>query len=292
MRYRRLQLEGLFLGRRLLPPRQHLSMLDAPERNIPLINAFRPGVIHSYGSYLEALFARLHATGEPFHRPAAVGFGGDGLSDQARRMIGEEFGIPAFSLYSSVEAPSIAFECGEHRGLHVNEDVYPLRVVDASGRGLPPGEEGEVVVSNLVNRAMVLLNYNLGDLAALLPGPCPCGRVLPLMSFPSGRADDWLERASGERVHPSAVYPLFREEAAVLQFQVAQSGPSGFDVSLVTAASFRRAEAEARLRAGFIRVFGNAVRLRFSYVASVPRTAAGKVRAVVSRKAGGAENAT
>jgi len=280
MEYRRLQMDSLQLAAKLLPPRQHLSMLDPPERNIPLLNVFKPDVIHSYGSYLEALFARLQTTGEPFHRPAAVGFGGDGLSDQARRMIRDEFGIPAFSIYGSVEAPSIAFECGEHRGLHINEDAYPVRVVDADGRDLPVGEEGEVVVSNLINRAMVLLNYRQGDLTALLPGPCPCGRTLPLMSFPSGRADDWLEHQSGERVHPAAVYPLFREEEDVLQFQVTQKSPLDFEVCLMTKASCRRPEMEARLRAGFSRIFGNGVSLRISFVSSVPRTPSGKVKAV------------
>lgn len=280
MKFRRLKMSRLLLAAKLLPPRQHLSMLDPPARNIPLINAFKPDIIHSYGSYLEELFARLRATGESFHRPAAVGFGGDGLSDQARRMIRDEFGVPAFSTYGSVEAPSIAFECGEHRGLHVNEDVYSVRVVDDDGRDLPPGEEGEVVVSNLVNRAMVLLNYRQGDLASLLPGPCPCGRSLPLMSYPSGRADDWLDHPSGKRVHPAAVYPLLREEEDVLQFQVTQKGPLDFDVSLVAKASCRRSEMEARLGAGFGRIFGNGISLRVSFVSSIPRTRSGKVKAV------------
>jgi hypothetical protein len=55
-------------------------------------------------------------------------------------------------------------------------------------RGLPPWRtpdprtSGEVVVSNLVNRETVLLNYRLGDVAASLPDRCPCGRSLPLLS--------------------------------------------------------------------------------------------------------------
>jgi phenylacetate-CoA ligase len=284
MRYRRLQLDNTFLAERLVSSRQFLSMLDPPEKNIPLINAHKPDVIHSYGSYLEVLFARLQATGEAFHRPKAVGFGGDGLSDSARRLILDHFGIPAFSLYSSVEAPSMAFECGEHRGLHINEDIYPLRVVDASGRSLPAGEYGEVVVSNLVNRTMILLNYRLGDLAALLPDPCACGRSLPLMSFPAGRKDDWLELPSGEPVHPSLVYPLLRDEEAVLQYRVVQESPLDFHVVLVAKTSCNRLETEARLAAKFGRVFGGKIRLRVSFVSFIPRTPSGKVRPVMSMR--------
>lgn len=284
VRSHRLQVDNTFLAKWIVSPRQFLSMLDPPEKNIPLINAFKPDIIHSYGSYLEVLFARLLATGEAFHRPKAVGFGGDGLSDSARKLIMDDFGIPAFSVYSSVEAPSIAFECGEHRGLHINEDIYPLRIVDSSGRSISPGEYGEVVVSNLVNRNMILLNYRLGDLAKLLPDPCPCGRSLRLMSFPEGRKDDWLELSTGEPVHPSLVYPLLRDEEGVLQYQLVQETPSDFHVGLVAKASCNRPEIEARLAAKFGRVFGEKTRLRVSFVSSIPRTSSGKVRCVVSMR--------
>jgi len=284
VKYHRLQLDNTFLAERIVSSRQFLSMLDPPEKNIPLINAYKPDVIHSYGSYLEVLFARLQATGEAFHRPKAVGFGGDGLSDSARRLILDHFGIPAFGSYSSVEAPSIAFECGEHRGLHINEDIYPLRIVDGSGRSLLPGEYGEVVVSNLVNRTMVLLNYRLGDLATLLPGSCPCGRSLPLMSFPAGRKDDWLELPSGEPVHPSLVYPLLRDMEAVLQYQLVQESPLDFHIVLVTKTSCNRPETEAHLADKFGRVFGDKIRLRVSFVSFIPRTPSGKVRCVVSMR--------
>ena len=54
-----------------------------------------------------------------------------------------------------------------------------------------------MVVSNLVNRGTVLLNYRVGDLAARLPEPCGCGRALPLLSEVQGRRTEWLESSSG-----------------------------------------------------------------------------------------------
>ena len=48
------------------------------------------------------------------------------------------------------------------------------------------------MVSNLVNRGTVLLNYRLGDVAAKLDGRCACGRTLPMMSFLEGRSDEWI----------------------------------------------------------------------------------------------------
>lgn len=273
-----------FFDRRPLASRRYFSSLDPMGETVSLINAYKPDIIHSYGSYFEALFAHLQAAGTPFHRARAAGFGADGLSDQSRRLMSDGFGIPAFSLYASVEAPSIGFECREHRGLHINEDIYPVRVVDGAGRTLPPGERGEVVVSNLVNRAMVLLNYRLGDLASLLPGPCPCGRSLPMMSYPDGRRDDWLELPSGRLLPACAVFPVFREESAVLQFQLVQEAPLSFRASLVVMEPFDIPAFEARATAKLAPLFGEGVSLRASVVPSIPRTVSGKVRPIISMR--------
>jgi phenylacetate-CoA ligase len=198
--------------RSLVPPgvriaRQYLSLFDAPEDNVRRLNAFAPDVIHAFGSYLEALFGYLHATGAPFHRPKVVTYSSDGLPEAARRLITETFGIPVLGTYQAVEAFKIAFECGA--GLHVNADLYPVRIVDRDGRAVPVGESGEVVVSNLVNRATVLLNYRLGDLAALAPDPCPCGRALPRLAGLHGRRDEWIDLPSGRTVHPMTVRRIF-----------------------------------------------------------------------------------
>lgn len=191
-----------FFPRGVRIQRQYLSLLDSPGKNVPLLNNFKPDVIRSYGSYQGILFPYLHVTGEPFHRPKVITYGGDELSTSVRRLITETFGIPVFSTYQAIEALKIAFECEQHGGLHLNIDLYPVRAADAEGRSLPPGESGDVVVSNLVNKATVLLNYRLGDIACMLPEPCPCGRSLPLLSFPQGRTDDWIRLPSGKVVHP------------------------------------------------------------------------------------------
>jgi len=294
---RRYWWDRTFRMNRIIPDKQFLSMVDPPEKIVPLLNDYQPDAIHSYGSYIEELFAYLSAQAVPFARPKVVGFGADGLSESARRMIREQFGLECFSSYNAVEAWRIAFECPEHRGLHINEDYYPLRVVDPAGQTVPPGQPGDVIVSNLVNRAMVFLNYRLGDIAALVPEPCPCGRTLPLMSYPIGRRDDWVELPTGERLHPQAVHTLLREESAVWQYQVTQESPLSFRVSLLAKESCDRERTRVRLTAKFAQAFGDKAHIDVVFVSSIPRTAAGKIRPVISLRketeiAGGAEKAT
>ena len=174
-------------------------------------------------------------SGIELHWPRVAVYHSDALAAPARRLIEEHFGIEVLTFYSAVEAATIGFECERHMGLHLNCDLNPVRIVGDDGEELPDGESGEVVVSNLVNRATVLLNYRLGDVAAKLPGPCPCGRSLPLLSFLEGRVGDWIRARDGEAVHPQAVRTLFTEEEHVWRYQVVQRSLSHFAIALVTA---------------------------------------------------------
>jgi phenylacetate-CoA ligase len=209
---------ALVPGRVAVAGRTLLSMADQPERVARAVRDLRPDVVFSYGSYLERL-AQLLEDGAPAGGrgalPRAFVYGGDAMSAAARTRIQRCLGIRVWSTYQAVEALKIAFECTLARGLHVHADLCDVRIVDRDGRDVPDGETGDVVVSNLVNRGTVLLNYRLGDVSALVRGPCPCGSPLPLLAFPAGRLEDWLETPLGERVYSQRLRAIFTDEAEV-----------------------------------------------------------------------------
>jgi phenylacetate-CoA ligase len=259
---------------------QYLSLMDPPERNVEPLNRFKPHVIRSYGSYLDRLFRYLHRTGVEFHRPRVVFYDADALPEPTRALIEEEFGICVLSAYQAAEAFKIGFECERHAGYHLNTDVYPIRIVDRDGRDVADGESGEVVVSNLVNHATVLLNYRLGDVAHLLTDACACGRTLPLLSFIEGRTDDWVVLTSGESTHPQSVRSLFTNEPFISQYQVVQRSPDHFTVAIVGAT--HDAGIADRVKRRFRERFGNGVRTDVDFVNAIEPSAGGKVRPVVS----------
>lgn len=268
---------------RLTIQRHHLSLFDPPEKNWDLIEQLRPAVVQGYGSYLDVLFAHVQRQGAASaYRPRAVVYSSDGLSPATRRWLETDFGVPVFSSYQAIEALRLGFECDHHTGLHQYTDVCPVRIVDATGCDQPPGVSGDVIVSNLINRGTVLLNYRLGDLAAQLPGACACGRTLPLLSLPQGRSDDWLRLADGRLLHPQAIRLIFTGESQVWQYQVVQRHTACFSIALVASADIDRAALLARLTEKFTRTCGAGVSLDFTFVQAVPRTAQGKVRPILS----------
>lgn len=277
------EVQAFIRRRTILPPgvairRRYFSILDPPEDNAPRLDAFRPDVMHGYGSYIGQLFHTMHQSGESFHRPRVVTYSSDPLPDSARRLITGTFGVPVLGTYQAVEAFKVGFECEADGGVHLNMDLYPLRLVDDDGHPVAEGGTGSVVVSNLVNHGMVLLNYRLGDLASWLPGPCPCGRSLPRLSMPEGRHDDWVVLPSGAHLHPQAVRTLFTDEEQIWQYQVVQETTTRFRVAVIAASGSDRARVHERLAVKFAQRFGRDVSAEIAFVEVIERTAAGKVR--------------
>jgi phenylacetate-CoA ligase len=175
-----------------------------------------------------------------------VSYHADSLSADGRRLVEEGFGMTVLGSYSAVECFRIGFRCEARTGFHVHDDVCHVGIVDPLGRQLPAGEEGEVVISNLFNRATVLLNYRLGDLATLTTEPCTCGRTSPRLMGLEGRVDELIHLADGRVVHPISVSIVVRR-TPIVQFQLAQLAADRFELRLVTKdrESFERASREA-----------------------------------------------
>ena len=87
---------------------------------------------------------------------------------------------PVFEYYGMTEACYAGgMECAAHDGCHMHETDLLVEIVDPqSGKVLPDGSEGEVVITSLLRRGMPLIRYRTGDISRILPTPCPCGSVL------------------------------------------------------------------------------------------------------------------
>lgn len=134
-------------------------------------------------------------------------FGAEPWSEAVRRRLEEQFGFRAYDSYglSEMLGPGVAWECEHRQGLHLAEDHFLPEIVDpATGRPLPPGAEGELVLTSLTKEAYPLIRYRTGDRTALLPDPCPCGRTLVRIDRIRGRVDEMLI-IRGVNLFPSEV---------------------------------------------------------------------------------------
>jgi phenylacetate-CoA ligase len=273
-----------WLGLHLRARVRNLSLFDPPEKLALELDAFRPHLVKSYGSLIEALYTHLLAERRGFHRPKAVSYTGDAVSEPLRRILRDELGVAVLGVYQAVEAGVVGWQCERQAAYHLNVDLCPIRIVDGDARELPVGEPGDVVVSNLVNRGTILLNYRVGDLAARLPEPCACGRALPMLSEVQGRRTEWLQSRSGRPVHPQTFRNILRSVDGIRRFQLVQEQPGHVRVVAVVAPDAARDAIRSRILDDVQRLNAS-IQADVEFADSLPRTQGGKVRAVLTDEA-------
>jgi phenylacetate-CoA ligase len=275
-------------GERSLIPRRplhyhHLSPAAPFEVAAAQIRALKPRVVYSFGSYAEQFLRHLADRRAKIPMPRVWVYLGDMISEAARELA-DELGCRLYSVYGAMEAGTIGFQCERREGFHLNVDLCALRVVDAEGRTLPPGEPGEIVISSLDNRATVLLNYRIGDRAVLAEQPCPCGRSLPLLSSFEGRRSEMIHLLDGRAVSSLMLEGLFRVELRrTLQAQIEQLRPGELRWHIVPFASADREELRREFATRAAQTLGPGTTVTIEFTEGIARTSQGKfLRAVVN----------
>jgi len=200
---------GFHYGAELLGASVIPSSSGNTRRQIQVLQDYKTTALICTPSYALHLAGRLEDAGV---NPNALDlkwglFGAECWSDAMRAGIQERLKITATDNYGLTEimGPGVAAECLEQNGLHISEDHFLAEVVDPqTGRPLPPGEKGELVLTTLTKEAFPMLRFRTGDLTRLLPGDCPCGRTFLRMDRVLGRSDDMFT-LRGVNVFPSQV---------------------------------------------------------------------------------------
>jgi phenylacetate-CoA ligase len=177
------------------------------ERQVELIQDFRPDIITVTPSYMLAILDEFHRRGvDPHACSLAIGiFGAEPWTNAMRGEMEAAFGMHAVDIYglSEVIGPGVANECVETKdGLHVWEDHFYPEIVDPeTGRVLSDGERGELVFTSLTKEAMPVIRYRTRDLTRLLAGTARSMRRIEKIT---GRSDDMII-LRGVNVFPSQV---------------------------------------------------------------------------------------
>jgi phenylacetate-CoA ligase len=181
------------------------------ERQVQLINDFKPDIITVTPSYMLAILDEFKRQKlDPRKSSLKIGiFGAEPWTNAMRGEIEEAFDMDATDIYglSEVMGPGVAQECIETKdGLHVWEDHFYPEIIDPeTGKVLPDGEKGELVFTSLTKEAFPVIRYRTRDLTRLLPGTArPSMRRMEKVT---GRSDDMII-LRGVNVFPSQIEEL------------------------------------------------------------------------------------
>jgi phenylacetate-CoA ligase len=181
--------------------------------------------------------------------------------------------------YGTSELGVAAAACGRSSGMHVFEDLFRVEVL-REGHAVPAGEVGRLVVTDLINGAMPLLRYDVGDVGRLHVGPCPCGRRTQRLEV-LGRAQEVLQSPSGPLTASAVADTVFADPAAA-NFRLEEVGPGAFEAALVGRADGAAPDLAA-WRDRFAALHGGVRKAQARLVPFVRPEASGKYRFVLPR---------
>jgi len=193
------------------------------ERQVKLIDDFKPDVIFVTPSYLLAILDEFRAQKlDPRKSSLKIAMcGAEPWTNAMREEIEDAFDIHAIDNYglSEVIGPGVSCECIETKdGCTIWEDhFYPETIDPATGAVLPAGEVGELVFTSLSKEAMPVVRYRTRDLSRLMPGTA---RSFRRMQKVIGRSDDMMI-IRGVNVFPSQIEEiLLRDERVSPHFVI------------------------------------------------------------------------
>jgi phenylacetate-CoA ligase len=200
------------------------------------------------------------------------------LLPQERAAIEQAFACKVTDRYGCEEVGLIACECERHEGMHLNIEHLVIEFADENGDPVAPGEEGRILVTDLYNRAMPLIRYEVGDVGVPSARRCPCGRGQPLMERVIGRVADYLKRRDGSLVAGvSLVERTLTRVPGVEQMQIVQPAVGRLVVNFVPGADYADAT-RAALAKEFEDGFGEPLELEFRPMERIPQERSGKYR--------------
>jgi len=252
--------------------------------------SFRPDYLHGYVSMLEAFARFLDQRGLDLAGRVSlksIVATSEVLTEPQRALMERVFGAPVQAEYGCGEVGPIAYQC-ERGSLHLMTVNLFVEVLRADGSPAGTGETGEIVVTDLTNRAMPIIRYRIGDNG--VPGEeCACGRGLPVLATIWGRAYDFVVAPDGRRFHGEFFMYLFedlrREGWPIGQFKVIQHSAQDLEF-LFVAPSLPKGDIRKRIQRFVAERAPGFNAATVTHVQEIRRSASGKMQVIENRYVG------
>lgn len=229
------------------------------EKQLRFMKDMKTTVLCATSSYALLLAEEIAARGVRDELALRKGvIGSERWGEKMRNRIQDELGIEIYDIYGLTEiyGPGIGISCAEHHGMHIWDDYVYIEVVDpATGKPLPDGEIGELVLTTLQKEGAPLIRYRTHDLTRIIPGDCACGMHHPRIDTLVGRTDDMF-KVKGVNMFPAQVEEVIAvTSGASSEYQVMIEHIMGRDVLTVLFETELTGEDKARCEEELAMIF-------------------------------------
>lgn len=217
------------------------------EKQIQMMIDLKSTVFTATSSYALLIAEEINKRGlkDQIHLKKGV-FGSERWSEKMRSYIHDELGVELYDIYGLTEiyGPGIGINCEHEAGIHYWDDYIYIEIIDPkTGKPVPDGEEGEIVITTLVKEGAPLIRFRTHDISRIIPEKCSCGREYPRIDIIKGRSDDMF-KVHGVNMFPSQVEELLQNVDGVsseYNINIAHDDEKNRDIMIVTV------EAEGRV---------------------------------------------
>lgn len=204
------------------------------DKQIQMMRDLKTTVLCATSSYALLLAEEITRRGirDQLHLKKGV-IGSERWGEKMRRRIADELGVQLYDIYGLTEiyGPGIAMSCEHECGMHYWDDYVYFEIIDPkTGKLVPDGQMGELVITTLRKQGAPLIRYRTHDLTRFLAGPCRCGSSYPRIDTLIGRTDDMV-KVKGVNIFPGQIDDLLKEaEGASSEYQVMIDHLNGRDI--------------------------------------------------------------
>jgi len=241
------------------------------------LERFAPFLLQAYPSTAYELSLLLEKRGA-FLKIPYVFTASEPTYPHQRQLIEERLGARVMEYYGMAERVAYASEC-ERGNLHVNTDYSHVEIVDDDGK--PTTGDGYIVGTPFHNTVMPLVRYRVSDRTRWRAEGCACGRSYPLVEPVTGKFEDTLYGARGQRISPSVVTFIFKSLDGIERSQVAQVGEGKWEIRVVPAAGYGQSQRQ-RLVQNVRELVDPDINVTIREVDDIARTSAHKYRWIVN----------
>lgn len=260
--------------------RKFIPAFEINPRNIQMfvrtLEKHNPVLLDGYAESLNFLASYLKNGGNTQLNPVAVMSSAQALPRSTRDVIETSLNTKVFDKYGSREFSGIAYECNQHQGHHVVDECYIVEILVGDRRALP-GETGEVVITDLFNRATPMIRYRIGDLAVATDGSarCQCGRAHSMIGEIQGRTQAIVHCSDGTWIPGTFFAHFFKDYEDIIRlFQVHQEKKGSFTIRIVKNDSFSNQRLEEMLK--HLKKFVGLTDVNIDFVDEIPLVRTGK----------------
>lgn len=249
------------------------------DKQLRMMQDMKSTVLCATSSYALLLAEEIakRGLGDKIHLRKGV-IGSERWGDKMRKRIAAELGVQLYDIYGLTEVygPGIAMSCDYECGMHYWDDYLYFEIVDPkTGKNVPDGEIGELVITTLRKQGAPLIRYRTHDLTRFVPGDCPCGSKFPRIDTLIGRTDDMV-KVKGVNIFPSQIEEMLQDvPEASSEYQFMLDHLNGKDVCTLFVeinTGVEKKQAEKAVQQAFKEKIGITVIVKPVSIGDLPRS--------------------